>query len=155
MKKLIFIVSLTCSLCFAQSANQNFNAYTHSLMDEAKRLTNTNEQIPMPSFEPTTSEYMASLFCKQDKNCPDVNAIYINNTIFFKKDLPLNDFYTKSVLIHELIHHIQITSGHRPINCDVWYKNESQAYQLQAKYLKSNKQPYLFVENSFSNIKCP
>ncbi len=158
MKKLIglLIVAATGSL-FAQSKSQGAIAPDTnmiSLMNEAKRLMKTKDDIPFPEIHPASYDYLKSLVCTEKQYCP-VNAVYHNNKIYYKQDLDMNSPLTKSILVHEFIHHIQANTGFRAYDCNVWYSNEKEAYRLQAKYLRNNDQDDSFVREALRIIKCP
>lgn len=158
MKKLIalLIVVATGSL-FAQPKTQGAiapDANMISLMSEAKRLMKTKDDIPFPEIYPASLDYLKSMVCTENQYCP-VSAVYHNNKIYFKQDLDMNSPVTKSILVHEFIHHIQANTGFRASDCSVWYNNEKEAYRLQAKYLRSNDQDDSFVREALRIIKCP
>jgi hypothetical protein len=50
-----------------------------------------------------------------------------------------NDDFARSVLLHELVHHMQKVSGKfekLPSECDRWYAAEREAYEIQNRYLE-------------------
>jgi hypothetical protein len=159
MKKLItsiFLVTIATS-CFGQSKIQSVispDAGMVSLMNEAKRLMKTKDEIPFPNIQPASLDYLKSLVCNNSKYCP-VSAVYYNNNIYYRQDLDLNDPFTKSILVHEFVHHIQANSGFVATDCNIWYKNEKEAYRLQAKYLRNNDQDDSRVREAVRIIKCP
>jgi len=67
-------------------------------------------------------------------------GIYIDETF----DLE-NDRFAQSVLLHELVHHLQRVSGtfqKMPSACDRWYAAERQAYEIQNRYLEEMHDPH-------------
>ena len=53
---------------------------------------------------------------------------------------PVNDLNARSILLHELVHFVQWRSaGRNPRSCDEWLKRESEAYDIQFKWL--SRQP--------------
>jgi len=67
-------------------------------------------------------------------------GIYIDETF----DLQ-NDHFAQSVLLHELVHHLQRVSGtfqKMPSACDRWYAAERQAYEIQNRYLEEVHDPH-------------
>jgi hypothetical protein len=158
MKKLItfLLFATVAASCFGQSKKQTAmspDAGMVSLMNEAKQLMRYRDEIALPDIQPATEQYLKSLVCEGIKYCP-VSAVYFNNTVYYKQDLNLNDTLTKSILIHEFIHHIQANSGFLGTNCNVWYGNEKEAYRLQAKYLRNNDQDDGFIHEALRIIKC-
>lgn len=48
--------------------------------------------------------------------------------------------YARSILLHELVHHVQRVSGKFqaiPSECDRWYAAEREAYDIQNQYLEA------------------
>jgi hypothetical protein len=67
-------------------------------------------------------------------------GIYIDETF----DLQ-NDRFAQSVLVHELVHHLQRVSGtfqKMPSACDRWYAAERQAYEIQNRFLEEMHDPH-------------
>ena len=158
MKKLIIFLlfAAIAASCFGQSKKQPaFSPDTDmlSLMNEAKKLMKYRDDIALPDIQPTTEEHLKSLVCNGVKYCP-VSAVYFRNTVYYKQDMNLSDPLSKSILVHEFIHHIQANSGFLASNCNVWYSNEKQAYRLQAKYLRNNDQDDSFIHEALRIIKC-
>lgn len=158
MKKLItFILFATIAVsCFGQSKTQSAispDAGMISLMNEAKKLMKYRGDIALPEIHPTTEQHLKSLVCEGIKYCP-VSAVYFKNTVYYKQDLNLDDPLTKSILVHEFVHHIQANSGFIATDCNMWYSNEKEAYRLQAKYLRSNDQDDSFIHEALRIIKC-
>ena len=158
MKKLIvFLIVLAAGSSLAQSKSQGAiapDARMISLMSEAKRLMKTKEDIPFPEIHPASLEYLKSLVCTQNQYCP-VSAVYTDNKIYYKQDLDMSSPVTKSIFVHEFIHHIQANTGFKAYDCNLWYSNEKEAYRLQAKYLRNNDQDDGFVREALRIIKCP
>ena len=158
MKNLIAVLLVSlASTSFAQSKSQGAivpDANMISLMAEAKRLMKTKDDIPFPEIYPSSVEYLKSLVCNGSSYCP-VNAVYYNNKIYYKNDMDMNSHLTKSILVHEFIHHIQAKTGFVAVDCNIWYSNEKEAYRLQAKYLRNNDQDDTSVREAVRIIKCP
>jgi hypothetical protein len=158
MKKLIVLLMVAAAgSLFAQSKSQGAiapDANMISLMNEAKRLMKTKDDIPFPEIHSASLDYLKSLVCNNSSYCP-VTAVYHENKIYYRQDLDLNSSFTKSILVHEFIHHIQANSGFVAIDCNIWYKNEKEAYRLQAKYLRNNDQDDSLVREAVRIIKCP
>ena len=56
---------------------------------------------------------------------------------------PATDVMAKSILIHELVHYLQRqTSGRaEPANCSDWLEREREAFDVQIKWLTSQRAP--------------
>ena len=69
-----------------------------------------------------------------------------------------DDLLDQSILVHELVHHLQIENR---IQFECWGRYEAQAYELQAKWLRTQgiKDPYSFLHASRATIgslaECP
>lgn len=67
-------------------------------------------------------------------------GIYIDEAFDLEKDQ-----FARSVLLHELVHHMQRVSGtfqRIPSECDRWYAAERQAYEIQNRYLEEVHDPH-------------
>lgn len=56
-----------------------------------------------------------------------------------------NDEFARSVLLHELVHHVQRVAGtfqKMPSACDRWYAAEREAYDIQNRYLEKVHDPH-------------
>ena len=59
-------------------------------------------------------------------------AIYLDNRLDLKRNI-----YARSILVHELVHHIQrLQTGRKAQNCGEWSQRERRAYAIQAHWLK-------------------
>jgi len=158
MKKLVVLLLFCATSClFAQPKHQSAitpDTNMVSLMGEAKRLMRVKDNIALPEIYPASLDYLKSLVCTKKQYCP-VSAVYINNKIYYDQTLNINSPVTKSIFVHEFIHHIQANIGLQAVNCDIWYSNEKEAYRLQAKYLRNNDQDDQFVREAIRIIKCP
>jgi hypothetical protein len=157
MKYLIVLLALVTSTSFGQTKNQGAivpDPSMVSLMSEAKKLMKVRDDVDFPEIYPATLDYLKSLVCNGSSYCP-VTAVYTSNKIYYRQDLDLTSTATKAILVHEFIHHIQANTGFLAVNCEIWYKNEKEAYRLQAKYLRNNDQDDTSVREAVRIIKCP
>ena len=111
-------------------------------------ITNPNE-YPLPVITFISQEEIHFIVTKKDLKENTVfiiQAAYIpeNYTIYLPHDLKLDTLLFKSILIHELVHHIQnINDVSYP--CDGYI--EKDAYNLEMKYLTQNgvEDPYKMI----------
>jgi hypothetical protein len=86
-------------------------------------------------FKPHT--FFVDIVCNGNEKC-DAVAWYNNQgTIFLDERLEGNkDAFTRSVVVHELVHYLQDISGDYPdMDCDLYAKREREAYSVQKQYL--------------------
>lgn len=80
-------------------------------------------------------------------------GVYIDETIDVQ-----NDTYSRSILLHELVHHLQHASGKfdtLPTACERWQAKEIEAYEIQHKYLKRLHATRSFIALDTVPITCP
>ena len=130
------------------------NSYFIALFSDAMKLMKIKNDIELPEIYPSSFNYLKSLVCQGINYCP-VSAVYHNGKIYYRQELDLNDIQTKSILVHEMIHHIQNKIGFKPVNCDIWRRNEKEAYKLQGMYLINNNEDDSSVREAVRIIKCP
>jgi hypothetical protein len=62
--------------------------------------------------------------------------------VFLNDNLDIrNDVVARSVLLHELVHHLQEVKGRfnsAPNQCQRWWSREREAYEIQNAYLREN-----------------
>jgi hypothetical protein len=70
-----------------------------------------------------------------------VHAYYLDDRgIFIRDDLDVvNDLKSRSILLHELVHHLQKENGRFDAlgTCERWLAREEEAYRMQNAYLSS------------------
>lgn len=77
--------------------------------------------------------------CNGNEKC-DVVAWYNDEgSIFLDNRLEGNtDAFTRSVVVHELVHYLQDISGkYSEMDCDLYAKREREAYSVQKQYLNT------------------
>jgi len=92
-------------------------------------------EVPEILFKPHA--FFVDTACHGSEKC-DVVAWYNNEgTIFLDDRLEGNtDAYTRSVVVHELVHYLQDISGkYTDMDCDLYAKREREAYSVQKQYL--------------------
>jgi hypothetical protein len=81
--------------------------------------------------------FFVDVACHGNEKC-DVVAWYNNNGTIFLDDR-LNgktDAFTRSVVVHELVHYLQDISGeYGEMDCNLYAKREREAYSIQKQYL--------------------
>jgi len=81
--------------------------------------------------------------------CPR-KGVFINSEINITQDA-----YSRSILLHELVHHVQEMSGRfesLPTACGRWYSKEFEAYRIQNAYLKEQKEARRFMVDTLPHM---
>lgn len=92
-------------------------------------------QTPEILFKPQS--FFVEIACQGNEKC-DAVAWYNNDgTIFLDQRLEGNtDAFTRSVVVHELVHYLQDISGNYPkMDCELYAQREREAYSIQKQYL--------------------
>ncbi|MEI7968178.1 MAG: DUF6647 family protein [Betaproteobacteria bacterium] len=113
------------------------------------------DQMPSVSFVPL--ETMQKMICK---GACRVRAFYLpDKGIFVDEAIDVkDDTYSRSILLHELVHHLQHLSGKfdsLPTTCERWQAKEIEAYEIQHKYLKRLHVTRSFIALDTVPITCP
>lgn len=77
-------------------------------------------------------------------------GVFLNDTLDIR-----NDVVARSVLLHELVHHVQEVSGRFnsvPHACDRWWSREKEAYEIQNAYLRESGSPTRFQLDSLPGM---
>ena len=113
------------------------------------------EDIPQVQF--VSLKVLQEVACKGN-NCKvkalyhPVKGVMVNETL----DV-FNDVYARSVLMHELVHHLQQvnhTFEDEARACQRWQAREIEAYEVQHKYLKSRNMTQSFIALDSLPITC-
>lgn len=113
------------------------------------------ERNPQVSFVPLAT--MQQMICKRP--CA-VKAFYKpEQGVFIDEQIDVkDDVYSRSVLLHELVHHLQHVSGKFEAfdtPCHRWQAKEVEAYEIQHKYLKKMHVTRSFISLDTVPITCP
>ena len=113
------------------------------------------EDIPQVQF--VSLKALQEVACKGN-NCKvkalyhPVKGVMVNETL----DV-FNDVYARSVLMHELVHHLQQVNHKfedEARACQRWQAREIEAYEVQHKYLKSRNMTQSFIALDSLPITC-
>jgi len=149
MFKYLFVILLLTSSA-AQGADSDFLP----MLEQAKLLMKYKKDIDLPIMIPKTEKQLKQIFCPGE-DC-SVSAIYSGGTVYYDKRIDYkNNVIDRSIIIHEMIHHIQAEKQGLTYECDMWYHKERQAYKLQADYLRSRGINTSFVNDVTASLKCP
>ncbi len=113
------------------------------------------ERLPEVHFVPR--ETMQEMVCKRP--CA-VKAFYLpDKGVFIDEALEVkDDAYSRSILLHELVHHLQHVGGkfeELDSTCHRWQAKEKEAYEIQHKYLKRMNATRSFIALDTVPITCP
>ena len=108
------------------------------------------DELPLLVYQP--QQYFIDNVCAGvEKNC-DVVGWYDNNgTIHIDDRLKGNeDPYTRSLIVHELVHYLQDISGNfDKESCDDHVFKEREAYSIQRLYLHRVAQRYVAIYQNY------
>lgn len=116
---------------------------------------------PVPEGQPAVTrvsrETMQAMICQGP--CA-VRAFYTpEKGVYIDEKLNLaDDYYARSVLMHELVHHLQHVAGRfedLDTPCRRWKAKEVEAYEIQHKYLKKLRLTQRFIALDTVPITCP
>lgn len=154
---LVGIISILAVTAFSQSAKQHstvrINPTAVSLLEQAKKFMKFTGEVDMPTIVSSSQHDLKQMYCP-GRDC-SVSAMYDSGTIYLDKDIDYNNLIDKSIILHELVHHVQWTKYGSTLDCQRWFTNEREAYKIQAKYLKSKKIDPFFITDTVTNLKCP
>lgn len=74
-------------------------------------------------------------------------GVYIDAALDVEHDLP-----ARSILLHELVHHVQGETGRfgSMPDCHAWYAREFEAYQIQNQYLRREGSAISYYMDGFA-----
>ena len=100
----------------------------------------------MPRLQLLSVSEMQEQLCK---GACGVRAFYLDGKgIYLRDDLDVvNDLKSRSILLHELVHHVQHESRRFDAlsPCEKWFAREEEAYRIQNAYLSSMRSGTKFV----------
>jgi hypothetical protein len=111
----------------------------------------------MPQVRSVPLATMQEMICKGP--CA-VKAFYTpEKGVFVDEKLDVaNDIYSRSILLHELVHHLQHESGKFEALDTPWHRwqaKEVEAYEIQHKYLKRMRVTRSFIALDTMPTTCP
>ena len=107
------------------------------LLSWTVNLSNYPHPGEAPELQYKPHRFFVDIACDRHEKC-DVVAWYNNDGIIFLDDrLRENtDAFTRSVVVHELVHYLQDISGeYDEMDCNLYAKREREAYSVQRQYL--------------------
>lgn len=126
------------------------------LMSWAITLSGYPAPAAMPDIALTSHEYLVEQACG-GKECrvlgwfPPGHTIYLDNRLH-----PDTSFYASSIVVHEMVHYLQFTSGRyaQPYPCDQIIDLEREAYAVQTRYIVASHGVYQPVGVSMHGADC-
>ena len=117
--------------------------------------------IQPPDIEIIASQQLEQIACPD--GCSEIKGWTTpNNIVYLSADLDMNNSYDRSVIFHELVHHVQYRHklSIERTDCLTWKAREAQAYQMQIEWLQKTKTPFNSLRvnqamRNFHRIKCP
>ncbi len=131
------------------------------LIDWIGAKTDWNVQEP-PTICYVTNVQLDEMAYGRDKtsNHLKINALYApgSHTVYLSENWNPNELRDRSLLLHELVHHLQALNN---VEAPCLAKNELQAFQLQLAWLREQgiQDPYKFLDTDELTIRlfshCP
>ncbi len=159
-KKIIVLATLLASFS-TNSENLPMQAINPSstmleLLDEAKKMMKFTGNVSMPKLYSMNEKDLQKQYCSSgNSKCDVVTAVYNDGAIYFDEDYDARHPVWRSILFHEMVHHIQYLKQGNTKTCDAWYKKEHEAYNLQAAYLRKQGTSDKVVTDNTKTISCP
>lgn len=116
---------------------ENAGVYSEITIDKAGEPILPATFIEIPEIKVLPQAEINALSAKGKKLNLEGLYIYGHNTIYLSESVDLDTVYGTSVLLHELVHHVQMNVGlDKVAPCHTAL--ETQAHEMQAKYLVAN-----------------
>ena len=108
----------------------------------------------LPEVHLVTPQDIQQMICKG--NC-GIKALYLPDKGVFVSNAigSFDDAFARSIVLHELVHHLQHVTGKFDMvadTCDRWYSKEREAYQVQNAYLQREGEPRRFLLDSLPHM---
>jgi hypothetical protein len=136
-------------------------AHTHTLppdmmalLSAAKKYTRYEGPLSAPQVNQVTQSKLEDMYCRKGTKCP-ISALYYRNQVYYSDVLSMDDLLSRSILLHEFVHHVQNETMGDTYDCDTWREKEYQAYKIQAQFLRDNGYNPQIVLNAVKKLKCP
>ena len=108
----------------------------------------------LPEVHLVTPQDIQQMICKG--NC-GIKAFYLPDKGVFVSNAigSFDDAFARSIVLHELVHHLQHVTGKFDMvadTCDRWYSKEREAYEIQNAYLQRQGEPRRFLLDSLPHM---
>lgn len=142
MRSVFAAISLACFLTFANAESSRpispfMNQMAAQLLEEVLGMLEVTEPQKVPQIQLATIQQLRDRYCP-NSNCP-VLAVYDLNTkvIYLLDTMRYDQPIFVSVVVHELVHHVQHHHGwfEELSDCEKWASRETQAYAIQNQWL--------------------
>jgi len=156
----LLVTILLCVSTLSTAAPKTHHSITPSpamvsLLEEARRMMKYEGTVSMPKLYSLSERELQQLYCDGGKKCDTVTAIYTDGAIYFDEHFDVSHPVWRSIILHEMVHHIQQIKVGGTKTCSTWYKKEREAYNLQAAYLRKQGSNDRIVTDVAKNISCP
>lgn len=120
-----------------------------------------DESNDLPVIKFVSTKQLEKLAC--ENFCKDIKGwTTANNLIYLNNNLDFNFAYDKSIMLHELVHHLQYkySLNQHSTDCITWKSREAQAFEIQIGWLQKTHSEYNTlrvnqVMRNFHRIQCP
>lgn len=125
-----------------------------NLLSTAKKYTNYQGTLSLPHVSEVSQKKLEEMYCNNRPRCP-VSALYFQGQIFYSDHLDMEDLLSRSILLHEFVHHVQNERHGDTYDCDMWKAKELEAYKIQAQYLRKHGYNDQIIRDTVKTLKCP
>lgn len=135
-------------------AAQTLSPDMMNLLSAAKKYTKFEGTISIPQVSEVTQKKLEDMYCNKRPRCP-ISALYFQGQIFYSDQLDMQDLLSRSILLHEFVHHIQNERHGDTYDCDMWKAKELEAYKIQAQFLRKHGYNDQIIRDVVKTLKCP
>lgn len=149
-----FVVMAFLSALHTSSEARPIKPIPDELLIRAKREMNYKGEIKRPPIIRVSSSTL-------NDDVPNSNGLitmgmYHKKKIYIDKKLKTRDLIHRSIIYHELVHHVQNERYGPTRDCRLWMRKEREAYRLQEKYLiEKGIKGVIDFKTILRNIECP
>lgn len=151
------LVTLCAGLSYGGSKPQgavNPDPRVLNLLYQAKQFMKYEDTVKIPPMLPMTEKQLQKIYCSAGESCT-VSALYYGGKVYYNQNLDLSDALSRSIILHEMVHHIQREKVGDTYDCNMWWKKEREAYSIQAAYLRKYGLDDSVVLDTVKILKCP
>lgn len=125
-----------------------------NLLSAAKKYTNYEGTVSIPQVSEVPQKKLEEMYCNKRPRCP-ISALYFQGQVFYSDRLDMQDLLSRSILLHEFVHHVQNEKHGDTYDCDMWKAKEIEAYRIQAQFLRKHGYNDQIIRDVVKTLRCP